>query len=68
MKIIRNVFIDDLEETTQLEEKILTIPIRCGLPAGTRFEFPEVGDQGHTIIPGAIKFIRCNLFKSFKQI
>lgn len=53
MKIIRNVFIDDLEETTQLEEKILTIPIRCGLPAGTRFEFPEVGDQGHTIIPGA---------------
>lgn len=53
MKIIRNVFVDDLEETTQLEEKILTIPIRCGLPAGTRFEFPEVGDQGHTIIPGA---------------
>lgn len=53
MKILRNVFDDDTEQVTKPEEKILTISIRRGLPAGTKFEFPEVGDQGHTIIPGS---------------
>uniref|UniRef100_A0A1B6F5N3 J domain-containing protein n=1 Tax=Cuerna arida TaxID=1464854 RepID=A0A1B6F5N3_9HEMI len=57
MKIIRNVFEDDTEETTTPEEKILTITIKRGLPAGTRFEFPEVGDQGHTIIPADVIFV-----------
>lgn len=57
MKILRNVFEDNLEETTKPEEKILTIPIKRGLPSGTKFEFPEVGDQGHTIIPADVIFI-----------
>lgn len=57
MKILRSVFADDLEETTKPEEKILTVPIKKGLPAGTKFEFAEVGDQGHTIIPADVIFI-----------
>lgn len=52
MKIQRRVFVDDNETTTEIVEKILTIPIKPGLPQGTPFEFKEVGDQGHTIIPG----------------
>lgn len=54
MKILRNVFEDDTEQTTMPEEKVLTIPIKPGLPPGTKFTFPEVGDQGHTIIPGTV--------------
>ncbi|XP_054262194.1 dnaJ homolog subfamily B member 13-like [Macrosteles quadrilineatus] len=56
MKILRNVFEDDSEQITYPEEKILTIPIRRGLPVGSRFDFPEVGDQGHTIIPADVIF------------
>lgn len=40
--------------TTALEEKILSIPIMPGMPAGAKIVFPEEGDQGPTKIPGEI--------------
>lgn len=54
MKIQRREFIDDSQTTTKIGEKILTIPIKPGLSVGTEFIFKEVGDQGHSIIPGMI--------------
>lgn len=39
--------------------KILTIPIKPGIPSGTRIVFPEEGDQGSTKIPG--KSFHCDL-------
>lgn len=53
MKIQHRVFIDDTEDSTKIVEKVLTIPIKPGLPPGTEIRFVEAGDQGHTIIPGA---------------
>uniref|UniRef100_A0A1B6E7B2 J domain-containing protein n=1 Tax=Clastoptera arizonana TaxID=38151 RepID=A0A1B6E7B2_9HEMI len=56
MKIQHRVFIDDSETTTEIVEQILTIPIKPGLPAGTKFVFKEAGDQGHTIIAADVVF------------
>lgn len=55
MKIQRLVLVGDDKTKTVTKEKILTIPIKPGIPAGTRIVFPEEGDQGPTKIPG--KFI-----------
>lgn len=55
MKIQRLVLVGDDKTKTVTKEKILTIPIKPGIPTGTRIVFPEEGDQGPTKIPG--KFI-----------
>lgn len=57
MKIQRLVLVGDDKSTTVSMEKILTIPIKPGIPASTRIVFPEEGDQGPTKIPG--KFFHC---------
>ncbi|XP_012267290.2 dnaJ homolog subfamily B member 13-like [Athalia rosae] len=58
IKIQRSVLCGDGEgSTTVLREKILTIPIKPGLPSGTEILFPEEGDQGPTKIPADIIFV-----------
>ncbi|XP_046753176.1 dnaJ homolog subfamily B member 13-like [Diprion similis] len=57
MKIQRLVLSGDSKSTTVPREKILTIPIKPGLPSGTEILFPEEGDQGPTKIPADIIFI-----------
>ncbi|XP_076235032.1 LOW QUALITY PROTEIN: dnaJ homolog subfamily B member 13 [Calliopsis andreniformis] len=52
MKIQRLVLVGDDKSTTVAKEKILTIPIKPGIPTGTRIVFPNEGDQGPTKIPG----------------
>lgn len=52
MKIQRLVLVGDDKSTTVSMEKILTIPIKSGIPPGTRIVFPEEGDQGPTKVPG----------------
>lgn len=62
MKIQHRVFVDDTDDVTKVHEKILTIPIKPGLPPGTEITFTESGDQGHTIIAGLFqhkKLIAC---------
>ncbi|CAK9816846.1 DnaJ homolog subfamily B member 13 [Anthophora quadrimaculata] len=54
MKIQRLVLVGDDKSRTVTKEKILTIPIRPGIPAGTRIVFSEEGDQGPTKIPGKL--------------
>ncbi|KAK1129955.1 hypothetical protein K0M31_019648 [Melipona bicolor] len=51
MKIQRLVLVGDDKSRTVTKEKILTIPIKPGIPTGTRIVFPEEGDQGPTKIP-----------------
>lgn len=48
---IQKLVLDDMSMTVPTE-KILTIPIKPGIPAGTRIVFSEEGDQGTTKIPG----------------
>ncbi|XP_071870344.1 dnaJ homolog subfamily B member 13 [Bombus fervidus] len=57
MKIQRLVLVGDDKTTTVTKEKILTIPIKPGIPTGTRIVFPEEGDQGPTKIPADVIFI-----------
>lgn len=52
MKIQRLVLVEDDKSRTVTKEKILTIPIKPGIPSGTRIVFPNEGDQGPTKIPG----------------
>lgn len=54
MKIQRLVLVGDDKSKTVTKEKILTIPIKPGIPTGTRIVFPEEGDQGPTKIPGKL--------------
>lgn len=54
MKIQRLVLVGDDRSKTVTREKILTIPIKPGIPTGTRIVFPEEGDQGPTKIPGKL--------------
>ena len=60
MKIQKLVLLDD-KSTTSSMEKILTIPIKPGIPAGTKIVFPEEGDQSPSKIPGKYKFFHCLL-------
>lgn len=55
MKIQRLVLVGDDKSKTVTKEKILTIPIKPGIPTGTRIIFPEEGDQGPTKIPGKLQ-------------
>ncbi|XP_017763171.1 PREDICTED: dnaJ homolog subfamily B member 13-like [Eufriesea mexicana] len=57
MKIQRLVLVGDDKSKTIVKEKILTIPIKPGIPTGTRIVFPEEGDQGPTKIPADVIFI-----------
>ncbi|XP_043598679.1 dnaJ homolog subfamily B member 13-like [Bombus pyrosoma] len=57
MKIQRLVLVGDDKTKTVTKEKILTIPIKPGIPTGTRIVFPEEGDQGPTKIPADVIFI-----------
>ncbi|KAK7869991.1 hypothetical protein R5R35_013757 [Gryllus longicercus] len=43
--------------TTEMREKVLSVPIQPGIPTGTQITFPEEGDQGPTIIPADVIFI-----------
>ncbi|XP_076293686.1 dnaJ homolog subfamily B member 13 isoform X2 [Lasioglossum baleicum] len=57
MKIQRLVLVEDDKSRTVTKEKILTIPIKPGIPRGTRIVFPKEGDQGPTKIPADVIFI-----------
>jgi len=61
MKIQKLVLLDDDKSMTSSMEKILTIPIKPGIPAGTKIVFPEEGDQSPIKIPGKYKFFHCLL-------
>lgn len=54
MKIQRLVLVGDDKSTTVPMEKILTIPIKPGIPAGIEIVFSEEGDQGPMKIPGKL--------------
>ncbi|XP_018339918.1 PREDICTED: dnaJ homolog subfamily B member 13-like [Trachymyrmex septentrionalis] len=56
MKIQKLVLLDD-KSTTSSMEKILTIPIKPGIPAGTKIVFPEEGDQSPSKIPADVIFV-----------
>lgn len=69
MKIQRLVLVGDDKSMTVVKEKILTIPIKPGIPTGTRITFPEEGDQGPTKIPGKLlMIIKKNIFVFFYLI
>ncbi|XP_078034079.1 dnaJ homolog subfamily B member 13 [Augochlora pura] len=57
MKIQRLVLVGDDKSRTMTNEKILTIPIKPGIPRGTRIVFPKEGDQGPTKVPADVIFI-----------
>lgn len=56
MKIHRLAFIDDQRTTTDIREKILTIPIKPGIRPNTEIIFPEEGDENPAFIPGKNEF------------
>ncbi|XP_050309281.1 dnaJ homolog subfamily B member 13-like [Anthonomus grandis grandis] len=57
MKIHRLVFVNDERTVTEVREKILTIPIKPGMQAGTEIIFPNEGDQNPASIPADVIFI-----------
>ncbi|EFN82829.1 DnaJ-like protein subfamily B member 13, partial [Harpegnathos saltator] len=57
MKVQKLVLVGNDMSMTVPTEKILTIPIKPGIPAGTRIVFPEEGDQGATKIPADVIFV-----------
>lgn len=52
MKIERFEYLDSIEDSMQMRDKLLTIEIKPGLPTGSEFLFLLEGDQGPNIIPG----------------
>ncbi|XP_030753633.1 dnaJ homolog subfamily B member 13-like isoform X2 [Sitophilus oryzae] len=56
MKIHRLTFINEECTKTDVREKILTIPIKPGIRAGTEIIFPEEGDQNPAHIPADVIF------------
>ncbi|KAL1508992.1 hypothetical protein ABEB36_003801 [Hypothenemus hampei] len=56
MKIHRLVFINANRDKTDICEKILTIPIKPGIRAGTEISFPNEGDQNPAHIPADVIF------------
>lgn len=52
MKIHHLVYINEEKSQTEVKEKILTVPIKPGVTAGTEIMFPEEGDQSPAQIPG----------------
>ncbi|KAF7283449.1 hypothetical protein GWI33_000533 [Rhynchophorus ferrugineus] len=57
MKIHRLTFINEKHNKTEVKEKILTIPIKPGIKAGTEIIFPEEGDQNPAYIPADVIFV-----------
>ncbi|XP_050462912.1 dnaJ homolog subfamily B member 13-like [Cataglyphis hispanica] len=57
MKIQKLVLVGSDKSTTVSMKKILTIPIKPGIPSGTRIVFPEEGDQGPTKVPADVIFV-----------
>ena len=39
-------------QSTEVREKVLTITVEPGTPAGAEFVFPDEGDQGPNVQPG----------------
>jgi DnaJ homolog subfamily B member 13 len=56
LKVERLELVDDMQCKTELREKLLVINFPPGVLHGTRFVFPEEGDQGPTRIPADIVF------------
>ncbi|XP_070525961.1 LOW QUALITY PROTEIN: dnaJ homolog subfamily B member 13 [Cardiocondyla obscurior] len=56
MKIRRLIVVNN-DKSTLPTKKILTIPIKPGIPAGTRIVFPEESDQGSAKIPADVIFV-----------
>ncbi|XP_034943847.1 dnaJ homolog subfamily B member 13-like [Chelonus insularis] len=56
IKIRKLIFADAEKSHTFLKEKILTVPIKPGLPTGTEIIFTEEGDQRPNRIPADIIF------------
>lgn len=52
MKIQRYVFVDCNKIRTELKEEILSIPIKPGIPTGTKIIYPEMGDESPSKISG----------------
>lgn len=53
MKIKKQVLISaESGGQTELQEKILEVPIKPGMLQGAEIRFPQEGDQGPTVIPG----------------
>ncbi|KAL2717067.1 dnaJ subfamily B member 13-like isoform X2 [Vespula squamosa] len=57
MKIQRYVFVDCNKTKTELKEEILTIPIKPGIPTGTKIVYPEMGDESPSKISADVIFI-----------
>ncbi|KAK2588147.1 hypothetical protein KPH14_004197 [Odynerus spinipes] len=57
MKIQRQVFVGCDKIRTEPKEEILTIPIKPGIPTGTKIVYPEMGDQGPAKIPADVVFV-----------
>lgn len=57
MKIHHLVYTNAEKTHTEVKEKILTIPIKPGVYAGTELIFPEEGDQNPNQIPADIVFV-----------
>ncbi|CAG9772033.1 unnamed protein product [Ceutorhynchus assimilis] len=57
MKIHRLVFVDEEKNVTEVREKILTIPIKPGIRAGTEIVFANEGDQDAAHIPADVIFV-----------
>lgn len=57
MKILRTEFADETQTCTEVKERILVVSIAPGILPGTRFRFPEEGDQGPTRFPADLVFV-----------
>lgn len=61
LKIERQVFDND-EVTTHLQEKLICVNIKPGLPCGSRIIFQNVGDEGPGISPGIFLLLMINSY------
>lgn len=52
VKIKKKVFVDSEKMNTVFKEKIISIPIKPGLPTGTEIVFYEEGDERFDRLPG----------------
>lgn len=57
MKIKRLEYVGPEKARTEVKEKILSVPIKPGIKAGTEIIFPEEGDRNPTIISADVIFI-----------
>ncbi|XP_014299709.2 dnaJ homolog subfamily B member 13 [Microplitis demolitor] len=57
VKIKKKVFVDSEKMNTVFKEKIISIPIKPGLPTGTEIVFYEEGDERFDRLPADIIFV-----------